>query len=595
MVNRITTVLDIDDKGFKSSLKGIGSAVGEADGFFGKLKAGGGAIFDTLKENAGAFAVAGGAALVAFGVKAVHAFEDTAKAAIDLSKASGLSIEDASRWIGVGDDYGVGADKLVSSIGKITKTLDSKKWEQYGIATRDASGRAKDANTILEDSLVRLSGVTNETERATIGNALFGKGYANLAPLVGHTREEYDKMLGSVEKGQVITEAEAAKAEKMRLAEDKLKDAFREVTLAVGQLVAALAPVITILADVTTGVSTAINDMENMNTSFAAGAGASDVFRAAVDKVNEAHAKLAGTLENAQTSTQGYSYAVQDAQRSIDELDAATGNSQGTMAGYSYAAKDAKDTTKRLADETAEATRKSDAFAKSIQEQTDKLNTLYGVEYDAVKAKYEYADAQSAAMLAVAALDTTLTDHKATQDDVNTATVAARDAIISQSEKFAGLEGAASGSEGAIRRQITSLEAQAASLAPGSPLRTFLEQYIADLAAIPSNVSTTMDLHISSDATNIGAAGYTPKGKKFAEGGHVDATPGGAQVTVAEAGQGEWMVPDDKMAALTTGGMTIGEVHFHVQTIPTPEETMRQLAKWGQRNGSGAFKKLVGP
>ena len=36
----------------------------------------------------------------------------------------------------------------------------------------------------------------------------------------------------------------------------------------------------------------------------------------------------------------------------------------------------------------------------------------------------------------------------------------------------------------------------------------------------------------------------------FAEGGHVDATPGGKVVRVAEAGEGEWMIPDSKMNAI---------------------------------------------
>ena len=80
----------------------------------------------------------------------------------------------------------------------------------------------------------RLSKITNETERAQAGNELFGKGYAKLAPLIGHTKDEYEKMLGSVEKGQVITESEAKSAEQMRLAQDKLKDALGEVALAVG-------------------------------------------------------------------------------------------------------------------------------------------------------------------------------------------------------------------------------------------------------------------------------------------------------------------------------------------------------------------------
>jgi hypothetical protein len=229
-------------EGAKTGLAGFKQSIADADGAGGKLKAGWASAKESITANAGALAVAGGAALVAFGVKAVGAFTDTAKAAIDLGAATGLATEDASRWIGVADDFGIGADQLTSSIGKIGKTLDGAQWDEYGIATRDAAGQARNANDILLDSFDVLGKIKNETERTRVGNELFGKGYANLAPLIGKTRGEYEKMLGAVESGQVVTAKEAEKAERMRLAEDALSDALQEVTLAVGGVVAGMAP-----------------------------------------------------------------------------------------------------------------------------------------------------------------------------------------------------------------------------------------------------------------------------------------------------------------------------------------------------------------
>jgi hypothetical protein len=245
---KIRILFDIDSTGANSSLKSLRTSVRDADGAFGKAKAGAGSLGTMLKENMGAAAIAGGAAIVAFGVKAVGAFTDTAKAAINLGDATGLSTEQASRWIGVGDDMQVSAEQLTSGLGKIAKTMDDSKWAEYGIATRDASGEAKDANDILLDTFDMLGKVENETERARIGNDLFGKGYSNLAPMIGKTRAEYEGMLGAVESGQVITEKEAAKAEKMRLAQDALSDALNEVTLAVGGMVAEMGPTIEAMA-----------------------------------------------------------------------------------------------------------------------------------------------------------------------------------------------------------------------------------------------------------------------------------------------------------------------------------------------------------
>lgn len=243
---RIRLIFDVDGKSAERGIGGIVKSVREAEGATGKLKAG----FAGLKENIGTFAMAGGAALIAFGVKAVQAFTSTAKAAVDLAAATGLSVEQASRWIAVGDDMGVTADQLQAGLGKIAKTLDTGKWSEYGIATRDASGQARDANAVLLDAFDMLGRITNATERARVGNELFGKGYSNLAPLVGKSRSEYEQMLGAVEKGQVITEAERKKAERMRLAQDALADALREVTLMVGQSVAALSPYVERLAEI---------------------------------------------------------------------------------------------------------------------------------------------------------------------------------------------------------------------------------------------------------------------------------------------------------------------------------------------------------
>lgn len=246
---KIRLLFEVDDKG---SLGRLRADIAAADGVTGKFKAGAAGLGDTLKANMGAAAMAGGAALVAFGAKAVGAFTDTAKSAIDMGAATGLAVEDASRWIAVGDDMGVSAEQLTSAFGKIGKSLDTGKWDEYGIATRDAAGEARSTNDILLDTFDMLAKVGNETERTRIGNELFGKGYANLAPLIGKSRKEMESYLGSVEKGQVITAKEAKKAEEWRLAMDTLQDSLREVALQFGQVVAEQAPLLKGIAQMIT-------------------------------------------------------------------------------------------------------------------------------------------------------------------------------------------------------------------------------------------------------------------------------------------------------------------------------------------------------
>ena len=160
----------------ESSLKKLKTQIANTDSTFGKLKIAGGGATDFIKEHAGAMALGAGAALVGFGIKAVGAFEDTAKAAIDMSKTTGLGIEDASRWIGVGKDYEIGADTLTGSIGKITKSISDVKWADFGIATHNAAGQARDANDILLDTLSKLSAMPNKTAQAQEGFKLLDRG-----------------------------------------------------------------------------------------------------------------------------------------------------------------------------------------------------------------------------------------------------------------------------------------------------------------------------------------------------------------------------------------------------------------------------------
>lgn len=231
--------------------KGVGQAFGQAEAGASQLGSG----LDDTGKKAGLFgsamgtaAVAGAAALGAFAIKGVQAFQDTAKAALDLSKQSGLTVEEASRWTAVGDDFQVSGEQIGSALGKITKSLDDKKWTKYGIATRDAGGHALKTNDIFLDSLDALSRIKNPTEQAAAGVELFGKSYENIAPMIGKTRAEYQQMLSTVEEGQVITDKEAARSEKWRMAQDKLSDAFGELALGIGEVVAGFAPLLEVVA-----------------------------------------------------------------------------------------------------------------------------------------------------------------------------------------------------------------------------------------------------------------------------------------------------------------------------------------------------------
>ena len=116
---RVQVLIDVTGEKAASSLSTFKDKIGEADGAFGKLKAGASGAFDLIGA-AGPLAVAGVAAGVAKAVEGmVSDFENLALSASKFSTASGLGVEDASRWMEVAGDVGVNVGTLEGAIEKM--------------------------------------------------------------------------------------------------------------------------------------------------------------------------------------------------------------------------------------------------------------------------------------------------------------------------------------------------------------------------------------------------------------------------------------------------------------------------------------------
>ena len=510
---RVEVIIDVVAEKAKAGVKSFRDSVAEAEGFTGKFKAAAGGAFDYVKDHAGQLAMAGGAAVVAYGVKAVHAFEDTAKAAINLGTATGLAVEDASRWIAIADDHQVKAESLTSSLGKISKTLDDTKWSEYGIRTRDASGAARDTNDILIDALSTLSSIKNETERARVGNELFGKGYKDLAPLVGHTADEYRKMLGAVEDGQVITDAEARKAERMRLAEDALADAVKEVQLAVGGMVAGYAPFIQRTAESIGWVVKLTEKVEGLAEALEAGFGISSgspiaIYDAAINaatKEVDLHGLSVEQLtkmleeagvegENAAAIWRAWAEANGVA---IDETGGLAVEVKRAATEIQALGHDLPETAAKQVDLT-EKTRDGAEAQKSVQEAIDdRLAAEQRLRDEALRqidANYAYAQQARDTALAIAEYNDEVAAGELEGIALASATEKARLSMVATATAFANTTGAAQGTNAWISAVITSLQNQAKTIDPSSELYRAIQGYIEQLESIPTYVETSFGI-----------------------------------------------------------------------------------------------------
>lgn len=237
---RLKVVIDVVSGNATRGLSDFRSEVAKADTWTGKLKAGTKALGNSFVSMAaspeGAAAAIG--AVTAVAIKGAHQFMELAKASNDLAQATGLTIEQASRWIEVGKDYGVSAEALASTIGKLNRTLDPRVAAEYGIALTDSSGKARSANDVFLDVIAAISNTDSAAERARMGTRLLGRGWQQLAPILGKSRSQYEEMLSTIKDGQVITEEEYKKAEKLRMGLDELNDSWDNLTLQIGQAAA---------------------------------------------------------------------------------------------------------------------------------------------------------------------------------------------------------------------------------------------------------------------------------------------------------------------------------------------------------------------
>src|SRR5262245_51978533 len=131
--DRIKLVFDTVTTGASAEMGKLKSAVGEAEGGFGKAKAAAGGLGNVISENLPLAAAGAGTAIAGFVVDAVGKFKDLALRAGEVASATGLSVDQASRWMEVAGDLNVSTEALVSSVGRLNKAAAQGKLDEYGI------------------------------------------------------------------------------------------------------------------------------------------------------------------------------------------------------------------------------------------------------------------------------------------------------------------------------------------------------------------------------------------------------------------------------------------------------------------------------
>ena len=234
---RISVLIDVTVDRANKGIKDFRTAVSEAEGVTGKLKAGVSSLGSAFGAAASHPAVMGGA-VAAAGAAAFKAAEQYAELGIEVGKlaeSTGLTTEAASRWLEVAGDLGVDVGALETSLGKLNKTIDPDKFAKLGIQIERTASGAVDVNGTFLNVIDRLNGMNDPAEKARVATELLGRGWQNMSELIGAGSTSLKKSLADVADVKVFDKKDVAQAREFREMIDNLKDVGEELALEIGQ------------------------------------------------------------------------------------------------------------------------------------------------------------------------------------------------------------------------------------------------------------------------------------------------------------------------------------------------------------------------
>jgi hypothetical protein len=236
--------------GFGGALNQLKTEATGASGFLNEVGSSGSKVGGILKQNLAAGAVAAGAALGAFAVKAAGAFQDAALDAGKFAAATGITVDQASRLREVAGDYDVSAGAVEGALLKFNKSAEdaAPKLKALGAELVYTKEGAVDSYASFINAATAIGGIEDPTKRAQAAQEVFGRSYGEIAELMELDAGGLRTALDDVSDAKVIDQQELETARDFRARLDELKDTGEDLVLGFGKLVVSLGPLITGIA-----------------------------------------------------------------------------------------------------------------------------------------------------------------------------------------------------------------------------------------------------------------------------------------------------------------------------------------------------------
>jgi len=556
---RLRIVLDLQAEKLETGLKKIRDSVKEADGFVGKMTAGvkgaSEAFFGSPAALAGAASV--GAAALA---KVTSEASDLGVEIGKLSDATGLSTEQASRWIEVAKDMGIGSDTLAGLLEKMVRNIGSSpdKFKELGIFIQHAADGTVDMNATMLLAVDRINAIQDPTKRAATEASLFGRSWASASELLKMSSSDIKKRLDEVGSAKVYDSQQVADSRAFRDALQDLKNTGEDLAIEIGK---DLLPAITLVAKGAVIAAKGVKGFVDVAAEVGGGGRgdvrdslkqAEDLFKKYGDQVWKSDYAVKNHIGSLMDWSTANAFSVKlsvedltksvEAQRSkmLDHVAAVAEVRQGTY-NWTQAQDDARAASQKLTDEAKaqeQATKDLDAATKNY---ADSVERLYKDELDRLGLKEQ--------------ITTMLSDWK-TGHDKNI------DAAKTLAEKQALLSTGTLDSKASIEAQIATLTVLETTTKKGSPLWKAIEDHKQGLkeAADQAERIQAAEAGLNAQAANAAAGGGVPA---F-----------GSPVTVPVGGRG----PEGAGYSVYNVNVTVSD--------PSPIAVINAITAWERRNGT---------
>jgi len=218
-------------------------------------------------RNMAKYGTAAFAAITGGSLKAATDVGNYADEILDASEATGIGTDALQEWQHVTRDAGISTDAMDSAVDSLSRrmrqaqeegTEQNKIMRELDVELEKVGGGLRDTDDVMTDLIVAFGEMEPGLERNQMAMELFGRRASDLAPIMGMTAEEIEKVREEAhELGFVLGEEALEQANEFRkewgILQESFAVAYRQIGLAVipilQDLVESIGPIIRSMAE----------------------------------------------------------------------------------------------------------------------------------------------------------------------------------------------------------------------------------------------------------------------------------------------------------------------------------------------------------